>query len=65
MPFARKRSWRDWFQEAFVRQGMFSTRPMPTTRAEEAEAAAANKGQHQETTRLNLDSESAPRRHGN
>ena len=57
MAFTRKRSWKDWFQEAFLRQGMFSMRPMPTTRAE-MDAAQKQGPQDKEITRLNLDSES-------
>ena len=60
MAFARKVSWRDWFREIFVEQGLFSLRPMPTTRAEEAESRA-NSSQAHEITRLDLDTKSTPK----
>ena len=40
MAFARKASWLDWFREMFLQQGLFSLRPVPTTRAEDAQSAA-------------------------
>ena len=59
MAFTRKLGWRDWFHEMFVRQGLFSLRPMPTNRAENAESASKSR-QEKDLTRLYLDSNSTP-----
>ena len=60
MIFNRKRGWRDWFREAFVRQGLFSMRPLPLSRAEQGESAE-KVGKKEDMTRLNLDSDSTPK----
>lgn len=57
MTFSRKRGWRDWFREVFVRQGLFSMRPIPISRAEESESAE-KVPKEEGMTRLNLDSDS-------
>jgi hypothetical protein len=57
MIFSRKRGWRDWFREAFVRQGLFSMRPVPLSLAEKGESAE-NVVKKKDMTRLNLDSDS-------
>jgi hypothetical protein len=51
MAFAPKRNWRDWFREMFVRQGLFSLRPVPRN---EAERALETSAQRPPVTRLNL-----------
>jgi hypothetical protein len=56
MGFALKRSWRDWFREAFIRQGLFSLRLLPENRAE-AELKA-EKSEAPGITRLELDDRS-------
>jgi hypothetical protein len=61
MAFARKASWRDWFREMFLRQGLFSVRPMPITRAEDA-LSTVTADRPKDITRLNLDAESTPRK---
>jgi hypothetical protein len=53
MAFTRKRSFRDWFQEMFVRQGYFSLRCLPTNAAERELAEKATPPK--DLTRLNLD----------
>ncbi len=61
MTFARKPGWRDWFREAFIRQGLFSMRPLPVSQAEERESMEAVRND-ENMTRLNLDSDSSPRK---
>ncbi len=61
MAFARKRGWRDWFQEVFIRQGLFSLRPLPANEAE-AREQEDTKAPEEDITRLNLDSPQDPRR---
>ncbi len=53
MSFALKRSWRDWCREAFIRQGLFSLRPLPENHAE-AERDG-EKRRTRETIRLELE----------
>ena len=60
MTFNRKRGWRDWFREAFVRHGLFSMRPVPLSRAEESESAEKVR-KEEDMIRLNLESNSTPR----
>jgi hypothetical protein len=60
MTFSRKRGRRDWFREAFVRQGLFSMRPIPISRAEKGESGQKVR-EEEGMTRLNLDSDSTPR----
>jgi hypothetical protein len=54
----RTHNWREWFVETFLRGGLFSIRPLPTTDAERRLAADEQdrKSRGKETTRLNIDS---------
>ena len=56
MTVSRMRTLREWFHETFVKGGYFSLRPLPTTKAERAEAAHRLPPE-KEITRLNLDSD--------
>jgi hypothetical protein len=51
---ARFRTWREWFNESFLRGGYFSIRPLPTTQAER-EQAGQRVTKPKSMTRLNLD----------
>jgi hypothetical protein len=57
MGFARKARWSDWFREMFLRQGLFSLRPM-TVSDSERETDAAPLTEAKDIIRLNLDPES-------
>jgi hypothetical protein len=61
MAFTSKTGWRDFLHRLFVTPGKFSLRPLPTSQAEKAEAAANRPPKaEKDLTRLKLDSEQSP-----
>jgi hypothetical protein len=51
--------WREWFREGFIRQGVFSLKPLPT-RPDGDDSASQSRRPPEGITRLNLDSEPEP-----